>query len=636
MTGKKVFVFMMGLVTVLGSPHSFRAQEAFGSLQSTAQGDKEKTSPEKKAVLLLDQVVAEATAFKLPENRVYVLILAGDLFWGRDESRARLLFAQASQSVIEMMQRGSGNDRQPFGGNRNATQLRQQLLLTVARHDASLAYQLLQSMPAPAPQTNAGRGPDAEANLEKNLVAMIAANDPKAALKTAQEWLDKGEYPGAISKMLGQLNQKDSDSGAKLADRLVKGMQPEELLAKPDAARLSLSLLGPGPLPDKPAAANSSAAASVTAPVLTQSNYRDLLGSVVTAALRTTSRPANNAGRGRGGRTNGAGGGAPAAAPLDPSNPQANAWMLLTGLQSLLVQVDQYVPDRGNAVRQKLAELSVGNDPRNTFGQLNTLMRQGTSASLMSAAALAPPRMQDRIYQQAAMKAIDEGNSDRAREIANQHLDATARDTVLRAVDVKKTGASAGPNKMDEIRQTLAGVQSDEERINLLVRFAESVKAENAKLALQLLEEAKGLATRKAANYRQFEAQANVAHSFAPLDISKSFEVLEPGIAQINELFSAAALLNGFEVNLFRDGELPLQNGGSLNGAVNRVGKELAFLAGIDFDRAQAASDRFQLTEPRVLAKLAIVIGVLGGTPLESADSGFGFGRGFNPPGRRQ
>ena len=631
-TKKGVVVFLIGLVTALGSAPAYRAQEAFSSLQATAQEDKEKLTPEKRAVLLLDQVVAEAGALKLSENRIYILISAGDLLWGRDEPRARALFVQAAQNVAELMHRTDGNDRQLFGGNRNTSQLRQQLLLTVARHDASFAYQLLQSMPAGNIQTNAGRGPDAEANLEKNLVAMIAANDPKAALKSAQEWLDKGEYPAAISKMLGQLQLKDSDSAAKLADRLVQKLQPEDLLAKQDAARLSLSLLSPGPLPEK-SSSTSQTAANNSGPVLSQSNFRDLLGSVITAALRTTSRPANNAPRGPGGRPNVVGGAANVT-PVDPANPQANAWSLLTGLQSLLPKVDQYLPDRSNALRQKLTDLGVGNDPRNTFGQLNALMQQGTSDSLLSAASLAPPRMQDRIYQQAAMKAVDEGNSDRAREIANQHLDSTARDTVLRAVDVKKTGGSAGPNKMDEIRQTLAGVQSDEERVSLLLRFADSVKSENPKLALQLLDDAKGLVTRKAANYRQFEAQANVAHAFAALDLSKSFEVLEPGIAQINELLSAAALLNGFEVNLFRDGELPLQNGGSLIGAINRVGKELAFLASLDFERAQATSDRFQLSEPRVLARLAIVVGVLGGTPLESADNGFG--RGFNQPGRRQ
>ena len=636
MNGKKgVVVFLITIGITLGAVAPYLAQEASNQQAATAD-DKEKPTPEKKAVLLLDQVVSEASAFRLPENRIYVLISAGDLLWDRDEPRARALFLQASQNIAELMQKGNINNRQPFGNNRDASQLRQQLLLTVARHDATLAYQLLQATPAPATLATAPRGPgapDPEASLEKNLVAMIAANDPKTAFKSAQEWLDKGQYPAAISKALAQLQVKDSDSAAKLSDKLLRQMQPEELLAKQDAARLSLSLLNPGPRPDEKSNASAQPAASNPAQVLAQSNFRDLLQSVVTAAMKATPPPANNQ---RGGGPNRFGGGVANGTPVDPANPQANAWSLLMGLQSLLPQVDQYLPDRSNAVRQKLADVGAGNDPRNTFGQLNNLMRQGTSDSLMSAASLAPERMQDRLYQQAAMKALDEGNSDRAREIATQHLDSTARDSVLRAVDAKKTGG-AGQNKIDEIRQTIAGAQNDEERISLVMRFADSVKSENPKLALQLLDDAKGIVTRKAANYRQLEAQANVAHAFASLDVTRSFETLEPGIAQINELLSAAAVLNGFELNLLRDGELPLQNGGSLIGAINKVGKELAFLAKIDFERAQRTSDGFQAPEARVLSKLAIVMGVLGATPIESADNRFGFagGRSFNQPGRR-
>jgi len=41
--------------------------------------------------------------------------------------------------------------------------------------------------------------------------------------------------------------------------------------------------------------------------------------------------------------------------------------------------------------------------------------------------------------------------------------------------------------------------------------------------------------------------------------------VLEPGIMQLNELLSAAATLSGFEVNVFREGEMPLQGGSGLS-----------------------------------------------------------------------
>src|SRR6266478_6116393 len=103
-------------------------------------------------------------------------------------------------------------------------------------------------------------------------------------------------------------------------------------------------------------------------------------------------------------------------------------------------------------------------------------------------------------------------------------------------------------------------------------------------------------------------------------------------ISQLNELLSAAAILSGFELNIFKEGELPLQGGGSLAGMVLRYGGELAALAKINFEKAQLMTDKFVLAEPRILVKLTLVRGVLGATPIESNGGG---GRGGGQFGRR-
>jgi hypothetical protein len=62
----------------------------------------------------------------------------------------------------------------------------------------------------------------------------------------------------------------------------------------------------------------------------------------------------------------------------------------------------------------------------------------------------------------------------------------------------------------------------------------------------------------------------------------------------------------------------------------------LASLAKVDFDKAQLMTERFQLAEPRILARLTMVRGVLGVTAIDSANNGFGGGRGFGQQfGRR-
>jgi len=225
------------------------------------------------------------------------------------------------------------------------------------------------------------------------------------------------------------------------------------------------------------------------------------------------------------------------------------------------------------------------------------------------------------MYQQAALKALDEGNPDRARDIANQHLEGTARTNMLHTLELKQAVSSTS-NKMDDIRQTINRAQSDEERLSLLLQFAGNLEADNPKLALQLLDEARALVARRATSYAQFEAQVNVAHAFLSLDPARSVETMEPGINQLNELLSAAAILSGFELNVFKEGELPLQGGGSLAGMVLRYGGELAELAKIDFEKAQLMTDKFVLAEPRILVKLTLVRGVLGATPIESNAGG--------------
>lgn len=640
MNAKNVAALVLALVLMLGFVPGSLAQDSSGQLQSTSEQDKDKDklTPEKKAFLLLDQVISEAGGLKLPENRIYIQISAGDLLWDRDEPRARGLFGEAGSGIAEMMRRTDSNDRRAANANRTAIELRQALVLTVARHNGEFAYQLLQAMPEQAPAGPGVRRQDSQNSLEQSLVAAIAANDPKTALKNAQGWLDKGEYPASLSKVISQLQSKDAEAATKLTDQLVKKLQPEELLAKPDAVRLSLNLLRPGARAEKKSGASAQAVAGTSEPFLAESAFRDVMAATITAALRATPQPQNTQARGGPGgfrgRPNNPGAGAAAAPQSEADIQQANARMLLMGLQSLQPQIDKYLPERSLALRQKLTQMDMDNDQRGAFGQMANLMQQGTSESLMAAAASAPQQVQGRMYQQAAMKALDEGNPTRARDIANQHLEGTARTNMLHTLELQQAVRSA-PNKMDDIRQTLNRAQSDDERISLLLQFAGNLQADNPKLALQLLDEARGLVTRRAGNYGQFEAQVNVAHAYAALDPARSFETLEPGINQINELLSAAAILSGFEVNVFKDGELPLQGGGSLTAIVMRYGAEMASLAKIDFEKAQSLTERFQLTEPRVLVRLTMVRGVLGVTTTDSANRGFGFNTGGGQFGRR-
>ena len=286
---------------------------------------------------------------------------------------------------------------------------------------------------------------------------------------------------------------------------------------------------------------------------------------------------------------------------------------MLAGLQATLPVIDQYLPSKATQVRQKLAEMGMGtNSPLTIQQTFGALQGNPTSDALVQAAATAPQQMQSRLYQQAAYKAIEEGNIDRARQIATEHLQANARDNVMQRVAFSEMVLKGEGARLDEIRQTIARLQSDEQKIETLIQLAKVTEKTNTKLAGQLLDEARQFTNRRATNYGHFGQQLTLARAFATVDPARSFEVLDPAISQLNELLSAAAVLNGFEVNMFRDGELSLQGGGGgLSGMLNRFGDELGYLAYQDLERAETLAGRFQLAEPRIMARLAIVQGLV-------------------------
>jgi hypothetical protein len=584
------------------------------STPDPGQQQEEKLKLERKATALLEQVVTEAQGMKLPENRVRVQITAADMLWDRSQARARGLFSDAATVLGQMALDGDRTDREEV---QTLNQLRQELVLTAARHDADLAYQMLRSTQS-LTANNAGNGRrfpvDPQSNLEQNLLAAIAASDPKVAYQKANESLDKGEYPTALARVLAQLQAKDPEAFKKLSDKTLSRLGSDSLLASREATSLAMSLLMPGPRASASTSADANKPAANTAQVLNESAYHDLMDNAVTASLNVTSLGQGNMNRGGGGR------GPFRAAQQNPQSTssqntpddtqvrQNNARMLLFGLSTMLPQIDQYLPERAPALRQKLTDLGMGNNAMMNYGdQMRTAMQQGTSDSLEAAAKVAPPQIQSRLYQQAAQKAIDEGNMDRALQIANDHLDESGRNSIMQAVDFKRMATDASPEKLNEIKLKLAALPSDSDRVKYLIELATATQKDNPKLALRFLEDARTLVSRRATNFKEFEDQLQVADAFAPLDPKRSFDVLELGIGQLNELLAAAQVLNGFEVDVFRDGELPLQGGSDLGNMIARYGQELAALAKIDFDRARMTADRFQLAEPRLLAKLSIV-----------------------------
>lgn len=609
------------------------------------QQQEEKEKLDKKAIALLEQVVTDSQGLRLPENKIRVQIAAGDMLWEKNPARARGLLSDAGAILGQMMLDADRTDRSEM---QSLNQLRQELVLTAGRHDAELGYQLLRStqqQTAATTVTNQRQGRqfvfDQGNNLEQNLLATIAASDPKVAYQKSVESLDKGEFPTALNRVLSQLQEKDADLAKKLTDKTLNRLASDSLLGSREATGVAVNLLLPGPRITNTAGATAPPVANANAntragasPVLNESAYHDLMDKAITAALSVTSIPQPaNAQRGGGAARVMRGQQQQQQNPPDDAQVrQNNARTLLFSLQSMLPQIDQYIPERSAAVRQKLADLGINNSNNmmNFGNQMRTAMQQGTSDSLLTAAGAAPPQAQNFFYQQAAQKAIEEGNTDRALQIANDHLNEAGRNSIMQAIDFKKLTTTASPEKMNEIKLKLAALASDSERVKYLVELAGATQKDNQKLALKFLDDANALVSKRAMNYRDFEDQLKVADAYAKMDPKRSFQIIDAGIAELNELLAAATVLNGFEVEIFQEGELSLQSDNDLVGMITSFGRELAALAKVDFDGARTTADKFQLPEPRMNARLSIVQSILGTQPAAGLNNRRGQNFRFN------
>lgn len=633
---KRLFILTLALALFYAAASPALAQEPTQK-PTDEELAKEKAEREKNAYRLLDQVIDEAQSLRLTENRVRVQINAADALWDKNQGRARSLFTMAADGLAELTRNPQMSGNRPNSGqnqDRRAFQLRQELVLAAAKHDAQLAYQLLAATKpaAPVAQTNNPVGPrqpmvDPEDNLEQMLLGRIAALDPKLAAQNAEQMMEKGQFPRSLTEVIARLSQQDQEAGAKLADKTVKKIQASNILTNNEAVMLAQQMLNSG---IRQPAADTAAVNPLPAgvplprgPVLEQSAYVDLLSTVIDAALKVSlpsqnpqQRPATGAaGTPQRGRiqlpntqspvvVNRPGG------PTPEQTEQMNARRLLAAMMIAMPVIEQQLPSKAQAVRQKLTELGIGN--LGNLGQpVPSPSGAPTTDALVQAAINAPPQMQTRLYQQAAFRALEEGNTDRARQIATDHLPANTRESVLQRIEFRELVKKADSARFEEIRQAVNRLQTDNEKLELLLQLAVDAQKTNQKLAGQLLDEARQLTNRRATNYDHFNQQLRVAHAFVTVDPARSFEVLEPAISHLNELLSAAAILNGFEISMFRDGEMTMQGGSGLTSTITRFGQELATLARTDFERADTLAGRFQMTEPRIMTRLLIVQGLL-------------------------
>lgn len=554
--------------------------------ESKEEKERARQELERKALALLDETLQGAQALKLTENRAAVLAQGADLIWTRDEKRARSLFREAVADIAAEQAADANRRDRSFW---LLTQLRAHVLQTIAARDPQFALELLRDSRAPA-DNDSGQTPadgGGELRLEQSIAAQAAENDPKLALRMAEESLSKGATFNVLG-VLERLRQKDSDAATKLASDIVGRLRTDGINAGGESSYVAASLLrsvlmpneGANYLGDQPPPRSAEKPKPL---VMEDGDVRDLADLVAGAALK--------------------------------ESPAAGGYGLLLQVRPLMPELEKRVPARAAQLRQKLAEAEKTLDPHaRAWSQFDSIMREPADA-ILEEAAKAPADMRQTFYSMAAMKFSQAGDMERARQIVNDNMSGDEREQMLAALDGRAVGSAVEKGDLNGAKETVSRIKSKERRASALVTIALAFASKgDRKSALQLLEEARSLVPQRPENQKGIEAVLEVGRGYALVEPAKTFEMIDPLIDEANEMLSAAAMLEKFGAGpgLFRKGEMLLAP--SLSDATSvyaRYVKALAELARIDFDHTRAEADHFQREEVRLLARLVIARSIL-------------------------
>ena len=580
------------LVSNIVSPRVRAQQDPGKSAATDAQKDKEtehRQELEKKTLALLNEIASAAWSLKLPENRVFVMASAAELLWAFDEKRARTLYWDAINSVNSLNPpvRNPGENLSKAEREKaiqsyfSVFSLRQTLLRRVANKDSQLALDMLRATRQVPPRQFSNESSFADdRRLEQEIAGVVAGNDPAKALQVARQSLAKG-LTLELLNLLYQLNQKDSEKASQFAGDIVAKLHATNLSADFRASIIALQLLQASRIPNvnQPAQVLSRRPKALS---LSDEQRRELVALLLDAALSVS----------------------------------ANS-TLLGEISDVMPEIEHFSPDRRAALERKLAvfneTLSKQQRNENTY---NTLIRRGSPEEIVRSAAEADEQTRLSLYRQAAIIAVSYGKAQSFRDLVSKEISNTGeRKQVLEALDDEEISAAAGRKQLDELRKVLPKIRRKDDRARAMAELALLLKekGENEEAAT-LLDEAESLIKTDLKDEKQTNALLTLLVAYAVINPAKAFALAERTVDQANSQISLLMLVDRvIKSGAVRKSEIILDQGRimPLDFLVFKYGKGVAALAKTDFNRTRALADRFERSELRLMAQLAIVRGIL-------------------------
>jgi hypothetical protein len=532
---------------------------------------------EKKALDLLETVASRISSLKNAENRIALSCSVAESLWNRDEKRARALFQDVTKEMTSLVASVDYTDSQLYNIFPFINQQRQEVVTRMARRDPELALNFLRATRFPIEAQAISQMN--ERNLELYLSRMISARDPDRALQIARDSVSRGLSYELVG-LLTELQRKNPAAAQSLYETVINRIKSEDLARNQELSNIACNLL-----------------TSFVPPQANELMYRDLLDTIVKTALSLS--------------------------PTDPIS--ANQVQNMQGnLRAALPMVEKYLPQRAQAFKQWSQRVSRTMDPSSQmYSDVNEAVNNGTVDDVLALAAKYPPEMRSHVYQQAAWKASNAGDNARARQIVNEFVsDPMQRRQILEQLDNQAIWRTLNENKLEEARSMLGKSISLDQRIQILQRMAGMLLAKDDKKgALECLNDARSSISEMPRGSQKVSQQFQLANAYAQVDSEESFAIIGGIVSQINELVTAAAVMDGFENRYLKNDEWLTNGGSSVGNLVTNLRQALAQLGRRNFDRAEALAEQLERPEIRLLSQVDIAQAALSGDYVVSSRS---------------
>jgi hypothetical protein len=524
-----------------------------------------------KAIELLQSLATQVSNLQSAENRARIGANIADSLWAHDEKRARALFIGIEDDINWGLRvREVKNPRDDYA-SMVFMQLRTDIVTRIAKHDGELAFDFL-SATAPKDEKLPRSVVERERDFELKLAAQIVERNPDLALKIGRQSLSHG-FSDNLLPLLRQLHKKDKEHGITLYKETVRSLRDADFSHHRGPLSFAAKLVQ-----------------NLTPPQADERAFRDFIELWSSASL------ANR---------------------CDKPDVAEDSVAFCNQVRFLMFQLKRLAPQYTFPLKRLVTNDNIEayefTDLR--YEELREALERD---DLDDALALAKkyPELESMIYRETAMKAQANGDTERAKKIAN---DLTSNPEVQRQLlsQIKRNEEfeSVTDEQLDRVQTVVNEFERVEDQIQFLTDLATRAGAKNRTAALKLLDQAAALIESLKPGKEQIRGQLGVALLYCTEKSDRGLVMMESLIPKLNELIDAAAKLDEFDTNYLRDGEWNMSADGPLGEILTYLAQNAAYYAWTDFDRSGNLAAQFERTEIRMMAQTKLAQSILAGPP---------------------